>query len=165
MQAQSATGTKSARAEILVLGSAPVVKQPAVVKSASVVVEPAKAVNEPATSKGAHLLIKTNNCRIKDDMISFTVNVTNVGKEKAMHVTVTDALPPCLSFISAEGSGWTIKTSRNELLAKLRSLAVNERKTIDVSARILFKPDFKVRNTATVVSDTTAPCDSVAHLF
>ncbi len=164
VQAQSRAGTRSAQAEIVVLGADSASKQPAAIKVVSPV-EPAKTKSAPAKSGGALLLIKTSNFRMQDDIISFTVNVTNMGKEKVTNVTVTDTLPLCLSLISAHGSGWTIITSDNELQAKLRSLEVNERKTIDISARVMYKPDAKVRNTATVASDTTLPCDSVSQLF
>ncbi len=164
VQAQSHAGTKSAYAEIVILGADSTSKQPQAIKVASPA-ELAKIKGAPATSNGAHLLIKTGNFKMQDDIISFTVNITNVGKEKAVNVVVTDTLPSCLSLITAEGSEWAIKTSDNHLQGKLRSLEVNERKTIDISARVMYKPDVKVRNTATVASDSTIPCDSVAQLF
>jgi uncharacterized repeat protein (TIGR01451 family) len=69
-------------------------------------------------------------------VITYTIPVTNPGPSFAANLTVTDVLPPELTFVSASGPGWTCGNASGTVTCTLPQLALTT-STITLQASTL----------------------------
>jgi uncharacterized repeat protein (TIGR01451 family) len=93
------------------------------------------------------------------DPLSFTLQVTNAGPSEARSVSVTDAVPATLTYVSATGTGWTCGESGGTVTCDLATpLAPGaSAEPITVVVTVLASAYPSVDNTATVGSTTPDP--------
>jgi uncharacterized repeat protein (TIGR01451 family)/fimbrial isopeptide formation D2 family protein len=84
--------------------------------------------------------------------LPFEVTVANTGPSEAREVTVTDALPKGLTFVSAKGAGWTCAAGACALDEPLAAGATAEPLTITVTVTPAAYPD--VTNVASVTTSS-----------
>lgn len=86
----------------------------------------------------------------------FTLEVTNEGPTPAPGpITVTDTLPAGLTFVAAEGAGWTCAEVDGTVTCEHGELAVDEVATIELVVRVGATAYPSVTNVASVASDST----------
>jgi uncharacterized repeat protein (TIGR01451 family) len=90
--------------------------------------------------------------------MTYTITVTNDGPDPAQDVTVTDALPPSVTFVSATPSQGGCIEESGEVICELGTLGSNTTATID----IVVKPTQAgmITNIASVTSSTSDPVPS-----
>lgn len=64
--------------------------------------------------------------------VGWTVTVENKGPAAATNVTVTDTLPPGVSFLFASAEGGDISTSGSEVICRFASMDTGDTKTIEI---------------------------------
>jgi len=87
-----------------------------------------------------------------DQILTYTITVTNNGPSAANHIVVTDYLPSGSTFISASGTNWSCSHSSGIVTCAKSEMADTEISTITIS---VYPPAVAGdhTNTATVVSD------------
>lgn len=83
--------------------------------------------------------------------VTYTLNVTNNGPLTATNVRVTDTLPPGISFVSANGTGWSCNAVGGVVTCTRSTLAVGAAPAITLVGRVNQWGTFN--NTATVIAD------------
>lgn len=94
--------------------------------------------------------------------IVYTIAVTNAGPSDAQNVTVTDALPPPLTFQSISASGWSCITppiGTNGTVTCSRATMTPSASNIVITARVSpsVTPGTTITNSATATSSTSDP--------
>jgi len=88
----------------------------------------------------------------------YELQVTNNGPGAASNLTVTDALPDGLEFVSATGTGWTCSASGQTVTCtNPGSLAAGESSTIVLRAKVTAAADTSIINAASVSGAVVDP--------
>ncbi|HEX7150781.1 MAG TPA: hypothetical protein VF618_04775, partial [Thermoanaerobaculia bacterium] len=88
--------------------------------------------------------------------ITYTLAVANAGPSTATNVSVSDALPAGVTFVSASGTGWTCAEAAGAVTCTMPSLAVGTAPAITV---VVTAPaaEGQLTNNATVTGSTADP--------
>ena len=86
----------------------------------------------------------------------YTLSVTNAGPSSAANVAVTDTLPAEVTFVSANGTGWSCSESAGTLSCTRSSLAVGAATVITATVTAPTQGT-SLSNTVTVAADTADP--------
>ncbi len=116
------------------------------------------ATTTTATQKQIDLAITkvdTADPIIAGQNLTYTITVTNNGPSDATGVTVTDALPTGLTFVSATPSQGTATNTGNNINAALGNIANGANATITVIATVAATAVGTLNNTATVTGNET----------
>ena len=91
--------------------------------------------------------------------ITWALTVTNAGPNDAADVTVTDPLPPLLTYVSATGEGWTCAESGVGVTCTRPLLANGATSVITLTLAVPhgYRGPSPIRNTASVTSTTPDP--------
>jgi uncharacterized repeat protein (TIGR01451 family) len=91
--------------------------------------------------------------------IAYTLTVTNAGPSAASNVTVTDAFPASLTYVSASGNGWTCAAQGTTLTCTRPTLANAATGVINLVLAVpaSYAGPNPIVNTANVSSPTTDP--------
>lgn len=131
------------------------------------------AVNDVATASttvtpNANLTIGKSahaDAVVVNDLITYTLNITNTGPNTANNVIVTDTLPASVIFGSVSGSGWACGQSGITVTCTVSSLAVGVANPITI---IVTAPGTasNITNSATIASALTdlAPANNTASV-
>jgi uncharacterized repeat protein (TIGR01451 family) len=93
---------------------------------------------------------------VVNDLITYTLNITNSGPNTANNVIVTDTLPASVTFGSVNGAGWTCGRSGVTVTCTVASLAVGAANPISI---IVTAP-----GTASTITNTATVASAVADL-
>jgi uncharacterized repeat protein (TIGR01451 family) len=85
--------------------------------------------------------------------LTYTLMVANAGPTTATSVTVTDTLPPGVTFVSASGSGWSITHGGSVVTCTRPSMASGASSVITITVKAPSHPG-SITNTAVVSSHT-----------
>ncbi len=122
------------------------------------------AIGLPAADVAVSLAAPTNG--VLGSNVTFTITVTNLGPETALKVTVADALPAGLGFVSATPSVGAATNSGNTVMATLGNLNAGAGATLTIEAQVTSIG--LVTNTATVAttaSDTNTSNNSASAVL
>ncbi|MFN4295078.1 MAG: choice-of-anchor Q domain-containing protein, partial [Thermoflexales bacterium] len=87
-------------------------------------------------------------------LFTYTLAVSNLGPNAANNITVTDALPAGVGFVSALGFGWTCNESALTVTCTRPTLGVGAAPPIQIVVTAPVTAGLALTNTATVTSDT-----------
>ena len=90
--------------------------------------------------------------------VTYTLNVTNLGPDTAASVTVTDALPAGVSFVSAAATQGACTNNGNTVSCALGALPNGAKITVTIQATAVAAGSWT--NTATVSSSATDPASA-----
>jgi uncharacterized repeat protein (TIGR01451 family) len=88
--------------------------------------------------------------------LTYTITVSNAGPAAACLVTVTDALPAGVSFVSASGTGWNCSQSSGVVTCTSNSVAQGAAPAITIQVTAPNSPT-TITNTATVSTNSFDP--------
>jgi uncharacterized repeat protein (TIGR01451 family) len=91
--------------------------------------------------------------------LTYTLTIHNDGPDIAQNLTATDTLPAGVTFVSANGSGWTCKQSGGTVTCTLPSLANGAASAITINVNAPSQPG-TINNSATITSSTNDPNSS-----
>jgi uncharacterized repeat protein (TIGR01451 family)/gliding motility-associated-like protein len=92
---------------------------------------------------------------LPENLVTFTIRVTNNGPDQASGVVVTDLLPPGLVFVSASATTGSYEPASGTLTAG--AMANGATVTITLVARIVAPAGTTIRNTASVLGTEPDP--------
>jgi uncharacterized repeat protein (TIGR01451 family) len=93
---------------------------------------------------------------VANGALTYTVNVTNLGRSTAQAVSVTDTLAASVAFVSATGTGWTCSATGQVVTCTRASLAPGAAPPITIDVTVGAQ-GATINNTAAVTSSTTDP--------
>jgi uncharacterized repeat protein (TIGR01451 family) len=88
--------------------------------------------------------------------LTYTLTVSNAGPSTACQATVTDTLPPGVSFVSASGTGWNCSEASGVVACTATSLAAGDAPPITIVVTAPSTPGL-ITNTATVSTNSFDP--------